>query len=179
MVQIYKNSHVYDHDFKTVSFAYLNRYPNPYARHVLSIDTLDNHVDELGNLIITKLMVKTGRLPVFIKPFLGTDLQSWIIEKTIINPRTNQLLTYSANIDHRKFIKVEEYLTYSQVGENSTEVRGKVLFSSNFVGFKQKIEDWSRNRFTSNIDKSRHGLTHVMNELKQKKFWLTRKDYGL
>lgn len=171
MVQIFKNDYVYNHDFKTVSLAYLNRYPNPYAKHVLSIDTLDNHVDSLGNLVITKLMVKTGRLPAFIKPFLGTNLQSWIIEKTIINPKSNKLLTYSANIDHRRFIKVEEYLTYSKISDTATQVRGKVVFSSNFVGFKQKIEDWGRTAFTSNIERSKHGLTHVMNELNRKKLW--------
>ncbi|EGV61529.1 Msf1-domain-containing protein [Yamadazyma tenuis] len=172
MVQIYKNEHIYPHDFKTVSLAYLNRYPNPYAKHVLSIDTLDTHVDNNGNLVITKLMVKTGPLPMFIKPFLGSNLNSWILEKTIINPQTKRLMTYSANIDHRKFIKVEEFLYYSEIDEYSTQLKSKVKFSSNLIGFKQRIEDWSKHRFASNIEKSRHGLTFVMNELKkQKVYW--------
>lgn len=171
MVQVFRNEHIYNHDFKTVSLAYLNRYPNPYAKHVLSIDTLDNHVDQNGNLVITKLMVKTGRLPKFIKPFLGTNLNSWIIERTIINPKTKKLLTYSANIDHRRFIKVEEYMLYSEMDKVSTKLTSRVMFSLNFIGFKQRIEEWSRDRFTSNLNKSRDGLTHVMNEFKTKGFW--------
>lgn len=169
MVQVFKTHHTYDHDFTTVSLAYLNRYPNPYAKHVLSIDTLDNHVDEHGNLIITKLMVKTGRLPSFIKPFLGPNLNSWILEKTVINPKTSKLMTYSANIDHRKFIKVEEYIYYSKIDEKSTNVSSKVMFSSNFYGFKQRIEDWSKQKFTSNLGKSRDGLDYVVKELQKLK----------
>ncbi|CAH6718781.1 protein Ups1p, mitochondrial [[Candida] jaroonii] len=169
MVQVFKNNFNYDHDFKVVSLAYLNRYPNPYAKHVLSIDTIENFIDNDGNLHITKLMVKTGRLPSFIKPFLGSNLNSWIIEKTIINPHTSKLVTYSANIDHRRFIKVEEYITYRKLSDGVTNVNNKVLFSSNFIGFKQRIEEWSRNKFTSNIEKSKDGLSYVMNELKKLK----------
>ena len=171
MVQVFENSHLYNNNFETVSLAYLNRYPNPFAKHVLSIDTLDNHIDNSGNLIITKLMVKTGRLPKFIKPILGTNLNSWIIEKTIINPKTKKLLTYSANIDHRKFIKVEEYLSFSKADEFSTLVKGKVKFSSNLFGFKQRIEDWSQQKFTNNLNKSTQGLVFVINELKAKNLW--------
>lgn len=173
MVQVFENAHVYNHDFATVSFAYLNRYPNPFAKHVLSIDTLDSHVDEDGCLRTTKIIVKTGRLPQFIKPFLGNQLDSWIIEKTIINPKTNRMLSYTSNVDHRKFIRVEEYLTYSEDSPYSTLVESRVKFSSNLFGFKQKIEEWSRKKFSSNMANSREGLKYVMDKLKERReFWI-------
>ena len=67
--------------FETTSLAYFNRYPNPYAKHVLSIDTIESYIDNQGQLCTTRLIVKTGRLPNFIKPILGNSLNSWIIEK--------------------------------------------------------------------------------------------------
>lgn len=169
MVQIFKHDFVYNYDFPTVSYAYLNRYPNPYASHVLTVDTLESFVDDKGNLRLTKLIMKTGRLPKFIKPFLGTNLNSWIIEKTIINPKGHKLLTYSANIDHRKFIKVEEFLTFTQLDRFTTVAHCLVKFSSNYIGLKQKIEEWGRNKFSANVEISKKGLSFVMSEVKAKK----------
>lgn len=248
MVQFFESNHAYQHDFKTVSMAYLNRYPNPYAKHVLSSDVLESYIDSDGCLRQTRLVVKTGRLPNFIKPFLGDNLNSWIIEKIIVNPKTQRLNSYTSNIDHHKFIRVEEYLTFSgnQSPEDQaanvistsapsspaeisseeycdlkachnkasyttnfggrlfsnlkkpftyfsrsktnnttvvatggepelpvvsngivTTVHGKVKFSSNLFGFKQRIEQWSHKRFSSNMSNSREGLKYVMNRLKE------------
>lgn len=258
MVQFFESNHVYQHDFKTVSSAYLNRYPNPYANHVLSSDVLETSIDSDGCLRQTRLVVKTGRLPKFIKPFLGDNLNSWIIEKIVVNPKTQQLKSYTSNIDHHKFIRVEEYLTFSghdlapkepvssssdlvasdiinspptdstdinsevytdlkashgktsystnfggrllsnlkrpfsfftrnntnitstvatggdselPININSgivTTAHGKVKFSSNLFGFKQRIEQWSHKRFSSNMSNSREGLKYVMNRLKER-----------
>lgn len=168
MVSLLTSSHTYNHDFNTSTLAFLNRYPNPFAKHVLSCDTIECYMDENENLRITKFITKTGRLPNFIKPLLGDSLNSCIIEKSIINPRTKSMISYSANIDHRKFIKVEEYLHYKVCSENPnfTNVQNNVKFSSNLFGFKQKIEQWSHNKFITNMKNSREGLTYVMNQLK-------------
>lgn len=172
MVQVFENSHTFSHDFKTVTFAYLNRYPNPYALHVLSQDTLETKVDADGCLQTTKFIIKRGRLPKFMMPFLGGSLDSWIIEKTYINPKTETMLTYTSNIDHRKFIRVEEFLRYTgnKDGE-TTNVVSKVKFSSNLIGFKQRIEEWSRNKFSKNFSNSREGLKFVMNRFKESSSW--------
>lgn len=168
MVKFFENTHVFQHDFETVSFAYLNRYPNPFAKHVLSQDSLEAYVDKDGLLHTTKFIIKRGILPSFMKPFLGNSLDSWIIEKTLINPRTQVMLTYTSNIDHRKFIRVEEYLTYNGIDDKTTQVKSKVKFSSNLIGFKRKIEEWSERRFARNIVNSRDGLRFVMQRLKEK-----------
>ncbi|RLV90567.1 Protein UPS1 mitochondrial [Spathaspora sp. JA1] len=167
MVHYFENEQKYNFDFETTSLAYLNRYPNPFAKHVLSSDTLESYIDSQGRLCTTRVVVKTGRLPQFIKPFLGNNLNSWIIEKSIVDSKTKTLYTYSSNIDHRKFIRVEEFLKYSSVGEN-TIVKSKVKFSSNLIGFKERIEQWSHNRFSSNMKNSREGLQYVMNNMKHR-----------
>ncbi|KAK6461261.1 PRELI-like family-domain-containing protein [Scheffersomyces coipomensis] len=169
MVLFFESSHEFQHDFQTSTLAFFNRYPNPFAKHVLSSDTIEQYIDEDGCLRVTKVIVKSGRLPNFIKPFLGTSVNSWIIEKSITNPKTNTLMSYTANVDHRKFIKVEEYLTYYTADHNEdiTLLDAKVKFSSNLFGFKQKIEQWSHRRFSSNLHNTREGLKYVMNRLQQ------------
>lgn len=166
MVQLLSSVYSYNSDFYTTSVAYLNRYPNPYAKHVLSSDTLGTSVDDQGRLHTTRLVVKTGLLPDFIKPILGHKLESWIIEKAVIDPKTQTVHAYSANVDHRKFVKVEEYLTYKTEGE-VTSIEVNVKFSSNFFGFKRRIEEWSRDRFHLNMNNSREGLMYVINRFKR------------
>lgn len=176
MVLYFENQHRYNFDFETASLAFINRYPNPYSKHVLSVDTLESYVDKQGQLCTTRIIVKTGKLPKFIKPFLGVaNLNSWIIEKSIINPKTNTLVSYTSNIDHRKFIRVEEYLKYysekedtSGTGLSSTIVDSKVKFSSNLFGLKLRVEEWSHRRFMKNIQNTREGLNFVMMKVKEK-----------
>lgn len=169
MVQILSASLAYNIDFATASTAYLNRYPNPYAKHVLSSDTIELYVDDLGRLRTTRLVVKTGALPDFIKPFLGNRLNSWVLEKSIIDPKGKMVYSYSANVDHRRFVKVEEYVTYDS-SEALTNLHVQVKFSSNFVGFKQRIEQWSRDKFHLNLHNSRDGFLYVMNKFKGKQW---------
>lgn len=167
MVQFIKSSNSYDYHFNTASYAYLNKYPNPYAKHVKSSDTLEQYVDQNGHLRTTKLVVKTGSLPLFIKPFLGSRLDSWIIEKLIIDPRGGIMKVYTANVDHRRFIQVEEFLHYTAEGLR-THIKSKVKFLSNFAGMKEKIEQWGQTRFQSNMRNSQEGLKFVMNKFKEK-----------
>lgn len=156
----------YNYGFATSSFAYLNKFPNPYAPHVMSCDTIDQYVDNEGRLRITKLVVKKGNLPSFMKPFLGDNLHSWIIEKSIIDPIHQHMVCYSANVDHRKFIQIEEYLNYQSFGK-STNIECKVQIASNFIGFKQKIEDWCRDKFKASMANSQNGLMYVMKKFEQ------------
>lgn len=165
MVQIFNSSQFYDFDFRTTSVAYLNRYPNPYAKHVLSSDTLECFVDPQGRLHTTRLVVKRGLLPDFIKPILGKSLDSWVIEKSIIDRDLQKVLAYSTNVDHRRFVKVQEFLTYD-CSSGLTNLKVNVRFSSTFFGLKRKIEKWSRERFTRNLLDHRDGFMYVMNKFK-------------
>ncbi|ANZ76916.1 BA75_03943T0 [Komagataella pastoris] len=169
MVLWYKNQHIFNHDFTTVSLAYLNRYPNPYSTHVLSIDTLNKHIDKDGKLHQTKLITKTGRLPQWVKPFLGKISHSNILEMTVIDPESQTMNTYTRNLDHTRIIRIEEYTTFQYDKEcQTTTCKSKVKFSSGFRGFgvKNRIEKWSHTKFDENISKSRQGLKFVMENIK-------------
>lgn len=171
MVLWHKNTHIFQNDFATVSLAFFNRYPNPYASHVLSIDTLSRYIDSHGQLHTTRLIRKTGKLPRWVKPFLGKISQSWIIEMSIVNKDEQKLLTYTRNLDHTKVIQVEEFTAYKfNLENNFTIADSQVKFSSGFkIGIRNKIEEWSHKKFDENIKRSRLGMSFVMEKLEQRK----------
>lgn len=176
MVLYYRNSHAFEYNFETVTLAYFNRYPNPYATHVKSIDTIDVYMDERGRLHQIKLIKKSGRLPQFVKPFLGKITTTWIVENTVVDPKSHEMTTYNCNLDHRKIIRIEEFNTYKyNVAQNVTNSFVTVKFSSGFthrfafgLGIRERIENWSKNKFSDNLMRSRQGLRLVMDSVKEK-----------
>lgn len=99
------------------------------------------------------------------KPFLGKISESWIIEHSVVDTKKGEMLTYTRNLDHTKIIKVEEYTRFEKDG-NSTQVKSMVKFSSGFgIGIRNRIESWSHSKFDENIQKSRKGMTFVLQRL--------------
>ncbi|SCU99385.1 LAFA_0G23750g1_1 [Lachancea sp. 'fantastica'] len=169
MVLWYKNSYVYDNDFQTVSLAFFNRYPNPYASHVISIDTVSRECKPSGELCTTRLIKKTGKLPRWIKPFLGGISDSWIIERSEVDVKNQELRTYTRNLDHTRIIQVEEFTIYKYDSvTGKTQASSSVKFSSGFnLAVRSRIEQWSHAKFDENIQRSRMGMAFVMEKLKQ------------
>ncbi|KAG0671466.1 hypothetical protein C6P40_005274 [Pichia californica] len=176
MVLYYRSNHAYNYNFETVTLAYFNRYPNPFATHVKSIDTIEVFIDNEGKLHQIKLIKKNGRLPKFIKPFLGKITTTWIIENTIVDPKNKEMITYNCNLDHTKIIRIEEFNTYKfNFNENLTNSKVTVKFSSGFthkfafgLGIRERIENWSKNKFSNNLMNSRQGLQLVMDSVKER-----------
>lgn len=174
MVLFFNNSHTFHYDFATVTLAYFNRYPNPYSTHVKSTDTVSKYIDSDGCLHQTKIIKKTGRLPNWVKPFLGKITTSWIIEKSVVDPKNFKMKTYCCNLDHTKIIRVEEFNEYTYDPEkNCTNSTVTVKFSSGikqrFAGsIKSRIEIWSKDKFKANLDNSRIGFKMVMENVKSR-----------
>lgn len=174
MVLYIHNKHTFRHDFETVTLAYFNRYPNPFSKHVKSIDTIDRYIDKDGKLHQTKLILKAGRLPKWVVPFLGKINTSWVVEKTVVDPKKRTMVTYNCNLDHTKMLRVEESTKYRyNFRRGVTESEATVSFSSGFKKFagfniRDKIEDWSRTRFAEHSKSSSQGLKMVMDAVRQK-----------
>lgn len=167
MVLFHKSTHIFNNDFASVSLAFFNRYPNPYSQNVLSLDTLSRQVDQDGKLHSTRLIKKNGKLPRWVSPFLGRITTTWIIETSIVDPKKMIMETYMCNIDHTSIMKVEEYTSYQcDSDNNSTIVKSDVKFSSSFKrGIRNRVENWSRNKFDESVAKSREGMVFVMQNL--------------
>jgi 4-amino-4-deoxychorismate lyase len=123
MVKFYTQNYSYDYPFSIVSLAYFLRYPNPYARHVLSTDVLERHFDpETQRLTTTRLLLKKSRLPSAVlrllpRSLLGApkdsgDAQSYILERSVVDIREGWMRTESRNLELRTVLDVIERHTY-------------------------------------------------------------------
>lgn len=124
MVKFYSTNYTYDYSFPAVSLAYFLRYPNPYSRHVASTDTIDRHYDpETGRLTTVRLHLKHSRIPTAVMKLLprstlgaGEDgsTQSFILEKSVVDPREGWMETESKNLDWNNVLSVIERHRYSR-----------------------------------------------------------------
>ncbi|KAG0125039.1 PRELI-like family-domain-containing protein [Tuber indicum] len=120
MVKFYENSFSYDYQWPAVTLAYFLRYPNPYSKHVVSSDTLSSHLDpQTGNLHVTRLHLKRGKLPASLARFLPKIKESYILEKSIVDVRSQRLETETRNLDWEGVLSVVESQVYTP-GNDST-----------------------------------------------------------
>ncbi|KAJ2009199.1 hypothetical protein GGI04_000635 [Coemansia thaxteri] len=160
-----------NYSWNTVSFAFLNRYPNPFASHVLSADTLDRRIDAAtGTLHITRLLRKTNSVPRWARSiFRGND--AYILEEVMVNRETGQLVAKTRNITHTRLLKVEERLTLQAdpASAGSTLCKNETSIVSNIgYGLNAKIETFSLSRFNDNIAKSRKGMLYALDLVQRK-----------
>lgn len=144
---------------------------SPFSTHVASADTISQYVDENNILHTERLIRKKGRLPGFIKPFLGKISDTWILESTKIDADNCLLESRTRNLDHTRVLQVDEYTKYTAGSLHSprTAVCYNVSFVSNFGwGVRDRIENWSYKRFSKNISQSRKGMSFVMRNLREK-----------
>ncbi|KAK9378983.1 PRELI-like family-domain-containing protein [Kockiozyma suomiensis] len=177
MVKFYKSFYTHNHDFNTFSVAYFLRYPNPYATHVISVDTLERYVDDQGRLHTKRLVVKRGKLPQWCKALLSTSKlnisESMILETSIIDPRSELILSESKNIDFTKVMRVVETATYKgdlgADGKKVVRANTTVSFLSSF-GFdsmKERMELWGQRKMGENLSRSQKGMGYVMDRLRE------------
>jgi hypothetical protein len=106
----------------TAILAFFLRYPNPFARHVLSVDVLSRYVDpETGRLHTERLILKRGILPKWATSWLPLSssaaggLDAWVIEESVVEPPGGRgegsqptLVSEQGNLNHKKFMHVME-----------------------------------------------------------------------
>jgi 4-amino-4-deoxychorismate lyase len=101
-----------------VTLAWFLRYPNPYATHVLSTDTIYQSLNPATQVLkVVRLHLKRGKLPLWSKRFLSHISESWIVETTEVDLRSGRMETRMRNLDHKRVLYVEERGTWLQHGD--------------------------------------------------------------
>ncbi|KAJ2412853.1 hypothetical protein H4218_001501 [Coemansia sp. IMI 209128] len=161
----------YSYSWNTVSFAFLNRYPNPFATHVLSADTLGQRIDEVtGELHITRLLRKTNSVPRWARGIIGGN-DAYILEEVVVDRQSGRLVAKTRNITHTRLMKVEERQTLLADPSNAgqTLCKNETSIVSNIgYGLNARIENFSLSRFTENIAKSRKGMLYALDLVQRK-----------
>ncbi|KAL8951663.1 MAG: hypothetical protein Q9222_002391 [Ikaeria aurantiellina] len=110
-------------EYDAVSLAYFLRYPNPYAKHVLSTDVIDRHFDAVEQrLYTTRLHLKRSRLPPTVlkllpKGILGSNNdtgQSYVLETSVVNVKDGWMTTETRNLEWTGILSVIEKQHYIQ-----------------------------------------------------------------
>ncbi|KAI1608755.1 PRELI-like family-domain-containing protein [Exophiala viscosa] len=147
-MKVYESSFKYEYTFPAVTLAYFLRYPNPYAKHVVSSDVIDRYVDpETQRLHTTRLHLKKSKVPAGILKFLprgfagpGGASQSYILEKSTIDVREGWMETESRNMEWTGILSVVERQSYQRQrladlspGSNNEVDRAKEMTSCRTV----------------------------------------------
>lgn len=167
-MKLYQTDFIYDHPWSTVTFAYFLRYPNPHARHVLASDVIERHIDADGCLHSTRLLLKKGKLPAWGAKILNIN-ETYVIEKSVVDPRKLEMRTESRNLDHTRVLKVIETQTMTVAENDKTQVQTEARMISrvpSFVG--TKIEYLGVAKFRENFEKSRLGMQVVLEALNKR-----------
>lgn len=93
-MKIFEDRYTYRYSFPIVSLAYFLRYPNPYARHVLSTDVLERYIDpNTHRLHSTRLHLKKANIPLSSQKLSPNGIgrshhstESCTLETTLVDP---------------------------------------------------------------------------------------------
>lgn len=116
---------------------------SPYSTHVKSSDVISRYVDsETGELHTIRVHLKRGKLPATLTRFLPSISESYILETSVINPKTMVMKTETKNLDHTGILRVIESQEYTPDSSRpeTTRVHTSVKFDSRF-GNRRKDED--------------------------------------
>ncbi|GAK63818.1 MSF1-domain-containing protein [Moesziomyces antarcticus] len=150
-----------------------NKYPNPHAEHVVSVDVIDQSIDrESGQLRTERIIGVRQGAPGWAKRLIGASEDTYVREVVMVNPFTKAVQMTSTNLSLSQYMLVKEYITYTphiatnqqlpvtlfnQVADISCTGLTGIL-----AGAARKVEEWSYTRFRDNAAKGRSGLISVL-----------------
>ncbi|KAI8826248.1 PRELI-like family-domain-containing protein [Fimicolochytrium jonesii] len=171
MPQFFQTTNYIQHNWANVTQAVWQKYPNPFASHVLSSDVVERRVDPVtGVMSTTRLFLKKGAIPKWGRSLFNVR-DAFILETSTVDPRTQTMTTVTRNLSHKKIMLVEETQTYTpRIDDpiNCTQLRTNVRIISNtgWAPIKSRIEGFGLSKFKDNTIRSSKGLMHVLERLK-------------
>lgn len=167
-MKIFTQSFLYDDPWSIVSLAFFLRYPNPYAAHVTSCDVISRDFTPSGTLVTTRLILKRGSLPRWAPQGIISRAESWVIEESEVDPFGQVVKCKTKNLDHVKVMQVEEHVHFCQTPEGNTLQTTEARIVSGFGwGLTKRIENHGLTRFKANVQRSREGVSLILNLLRQ------------
>ncbi|KAI8917036.1 hypothetical protein PhCBS80983_g00162 [Powellomyces hirtus] len=182
MVQFLSLKTQIHHSWPNVTQAVWQKYPNPFASHVLSSDVIDRNVNPItGVMTTTRLFLKKGVMPKWGRSLFNVR-DAFIMEQSTVDPRDCTMVTVTRNLSHTKIMVVEETQTYTTTTPQTasaasaaaqtllapiTQLRTDVRIISNtgWAPIKSRIEGFGLTRFKDNTIRSSQGLLHVLENL--------------
>jgi len=167
-MRFFSQSYLYDDAWSIVTLAFFLRYPNPYAAHVISCDVIAREYTPSGTLLTKRLILKKGNTPRWFPQGIVSRAESWIIEESEVDPYGKVVSCITKNLDHVKIMQVEESVRFAQTLQGQTLQQTEARIISNFGwGLTKQIENHGLNKFKTNLQRSREGVSVVLTLLRQ------------
>ena len=122
------------------------RYPNPFAKHVLSEDTLYREVRG-DTLYSRRFLTKTNKLPKWgEKFFFGLKRYVPLLEESIVDPKNKVVTTYTRNVGLGMFMMAVEKVRYSVDPDNpeNTLAVKEAWIESSLYGLRNGSQEFRR-----------------------------------
>lgn len=166
-MKFYSDSSVLNFCWEQVAVSFWQRYPNPFAKHVLSEDVISRKVID-QELYSKRLLRKTNKMTNWVKKFSGGESFTYIVEESIVDPIRKLITTYTRNIAMQHIVSVEEKVVYKQDPENKDMVvcERKAWISSPLrFGASGPVCSFVHKRFKKNSLKATEGFRHVLESM--------------
>jgi len=167
MVKFFSQSHKYSEPWQTVTLAFVLRYPNPYATHVLSADVLEREFTPRGTLLTTRLILKRGNIPKWMPRGIISRAESWIVEQSEVDPLGKVVRCETRNLDHVKILSVQESVVLKEDVAGSTLQKTEAKVVSKLGWLARRVERYGHEKFQRNLERSRAGIHLVVDLLQQ------------
>ncbi|KAI5476653.1 hypothetical protein MNV49_007431 [Pseudohyphozyma bogoriensis] len=118
MVQYSEQEHSVDAPLAFVALAHNQRFPSPYATHVISSDVISRSFHPQTNTLrTTRLVLKRGKMPAWAPARVAEVGTSWVLEESELDMEGEQrwLRVRSRNIDHKTVMEVFEWQSFKQM----------------------------------------------------------------
>ncbi|ADV25085.1 mitochondrial protein [Cryptococcus gattii Ru294] len=164
-MKVFENDLVYNYPAShTLNFLH-RKYPNPFATHVYSVDTMERSIDpETGILRSERLIGVQQGAPKWVTKLFHLPPIAYVREVVFIDPSGTSATSMSVNLNLAQYISCLEHITYTQRPDNTTLFRQRAMLVSGFPTklIARKIEQASYDRFKSNAGIGKQGFDWVL-----------------
>lgn len=165
MAHYYYTQHVHPYSWDQVAHAIFQRYPNPFARHVLSEDTVHRELIDGGTLYSRRFLTKTNKVPSWGEKWLsGLVRRVPMLEESYVDTRSQTITLYTRSVGLATFMTAIEKVVYRACPDNPghTVAVKQAWVESNLYGLRTAIKKFGIERFKKNCVKATEGFNHVL-----------------
>lgn len=168
-MKVFSSSHTFNYSFDEVSTANWRKYCpwNDKSTHVVAVDTLARHVDPATGILRTERLITCKQsAPEWVKAVIGAGDVSHVFETSYVDPARQTVTMVSWNLSMAEFLRCQETVVYRPgPAAHQTQFDQEARITALCGGWqriKNKIEDFSVNRFRDNAVKGKEGFEAVL-----------------
>jgi len=171
MAHYYNTEHSHPFSWEQVAQAIFQRYPNPFARHVLSEDTTHRELIGPSTLYSRRFITKTNKVPSWGEKWLsGLARRVPLMEESFIDMKEKTITLYTRSVGYGTFMTAIEKVVFKADPSNPSHTLAvkQAWVESNLYGLRSAIKSFGIERFKKNCRNATDGFNHVLEKFHHK-----------